>query len=190
MATTIQEFDPVRITNPGIKFDGETTSTILGCIGQIEGETEIYTVVKNCEGVQTKSKSKVRKMTLKLNAHVKVEPYRKLFGISSDNLKAGVYSYGKNSDVKAFTLTADVIDDFEEVTKLIAFPNCSSNTGLTLKIENGADEVAELELEFDAMIDVNGNCYYEAFEDEITDETLKDTWRTNFTPDLVKIATP
>ncbi|PTY77352.1 phage tail protein [Heyndrickxia sporothermodurans] len=186
MPTTIEEFDAVRITNFNIKFKGEQTAQSFGCVGQLEGETEMITIVKKCEGVETKSKSKPQKMTLSLNAHVKVAPLRSIFGLSNEGLKPGVYSYGSNSKSKDFVLTADVIDEFEDLTKLIAFPNCTSSTGLTLSIENGADEVAELELEFTAMVDDNKNCYYEALLDELADTTVAETWRTNFTPDLVK----
>ncbi|PTY79620.1 phage tail protein [Heyndrickxia sporothermodurans] len=186
MPTTIEEFDAIRITNFNIKFKGEQTAQSFGCVGQLEGETEMITIVKKCEGVETKSKSKPQKMTLTLNSHVKVAPLRSIFGLSNEGLKPGVYSYGSNSKSKDFVLTADVIDEFEDLTKLIAFPNCTSSTGLTLSIENGADEVAELELEFTAMVDDNKNCYYEALLDELADTTVAETWRTNFTPDLVK----
>ncbi|WP_367590228.1 hypothetical protein [Heyndrickxia ginsengihumi] len=125
-------------------------------------------------------------MTLKINAHVQVAPLRKIFGLSNEGLKPGIYSYGSDSIGEEFVLTADAIDDFEDVTKLIAFPNCSSSTGLTLSIENGADEVAELELEFTAMIDDNNKCYYEAFISELDDPSLADQWRKNFSYDVVK----
>jgi hypothetical protein len=114
------------------------------------------------------------------------DPVRKIFGLSNTGLKPGVYSYGSNSKGLPFVFTGDVIDEFEDVTKLIAFPNCSSSTGLTLSIENGADTVAELELEFTAMVDDNKNCYYEAIVDELTDPADATTWRTNFSYDLVK----
>lgn len=190
MPITIEEFDSVRITNLCIKFKSEQAAQSFGCVGQIEGETEMLTIVKKCEGVEVKSKSRPQKMTLKLNAHVKVEPLRKIFGLSNAGLKPGVYSYGSDSKGEDFVLTADVVDEFEDLTKLIAFPNCSTSTGLTLSIENGADEVAELEMEYTAMIDNNKKCYYEAFVEELEDETIAEQWRSNFSADLVKATTP
>lgn len=131
-------------------------------------------------------------MSLTLNGHVKVPVLRDIFGLSNEGLKAGVYSYGADSLSKPFVLTADVLDEFEAQTKLIAFSNCVAATGLKITVENGADEVAEVELEFTAMIDDNRKCYYEAIISEL-DEADKDAfvkqWHTNFTPDMV-IATP
>lgn len=188
MGVEIKEFSPVRITNFAIKFKGETTASEFGCVGQVEGETEMLTIVKKCEGVEVKSKSKPQKMTLKVTGHVQTAPLRKIFGLSNEGLKPGIYSYGSDSKSKDFILTADVIDEFEDLTKLIAFPNCTSSTGLTISIENGADEVAEMELEFTAMVDSNRQCYYEALINELGEEaeTIAETWRTNFSPDLVK----
>lgn len=190
MAKVITEFDPVSIKNPTIKFKGDTTAQEFGAIGKIDGETELLEIVLKKEGIETKRKSTPQKMTLKLNAHVLIDPLRKIFGLSNDNLQPGVYAYGSDSKGREFTLTADVIDEFEEVTKLIAFPNCVSSTGLLLSVENGADEVAELELEFTAMVDDNKKCYYEAIVDELEDSTLATKWKTDFNYDLVKLTTP
>lgn len=189
-AKVVEEFDSVRISNFAIKFKKDQVAQAFGCVGSIEGETEMLTIVKRCEGVDTKSKSRPQKMTLTLNAHVRVDSLRRIFGLSNEGLKPGVYSYGSDSLGEDFALTADVIDEFEEITKLIAFPNCSISTGLTLNIENGADEVAELELEYTAMVDSNRKCYYEAFVDEVSDTTVINQWHTNFTPELVKATAP
>ncbi|EOS9373537.1 phage tail protein [Listeria innocua] len=192
MATIIEEFDATRVTNVGTKFSEDATSIAFGCLGSIEGETELLELVKKCEGVETKKKTTPQKMSLTLNGHVKVPVLQDIFGLSNEGLKAGVYSYGADSLSKPFVLTADVLDEFEAQTKLIAFSNCVAATGLKITVENGADEVAEVELEFTAMIDDNRKCYYEAIISEL-DEADKDAfvkqWHTNFTPDMV-IATP
>lgn len=185
MPQTVVDFDAVSIKNPAIKFDGELQSQSFGGIGKVSGETTLREIVKKLEGIEVKKKSTPEKMVLKLTAHVPVAPIRKLFGLSNSGLKPGIYAYGSPCKGLPFVLTGDVLDEFEDVTKLIAFPNCISNTGLTLNVENGADTVAELELEFTAYLDENKYCYYEAFvsEIEVADVT---TWRTNFTPTLVK----
>lgn len=192
MATIIEEFDATRVTNVGTKFSEDATSIAFGCLGSIEGETELLELVKKCEGVETKKKTTPQKMSLTLNGHVKVPVLRDIFGLSNEGLKAGVYSYGADSLSKPFVLTADVLDEFEAQTKLIAFSNCVAATGLKITVENGADEVAEVELEFTAMIDDNRKCYYEAIISEL-DEADRDAfvteWHTNFTPDMV-LATP
>nr|WP_259545004.1 phage tail protein [Heyndrickxia oleronia] len=197
MPVEIKEFTPARITNLNIKFKGEDLAEEFGCVGQIEGETEMLTVVKKCEGIEVRSKSSPQKMTLKITGHVKVAPLRKIFGLSNEGLKAGVYSYGSDSKSKDFSLSADVIDVFDETTKLIAFPNCTSSTGLTISIENGADEVAEMELEFTAMVDNYRKCYYEAMIEDIMNnlgdeaDFFIEEWRKNFTSQLPKaVSTP
>lgn len=188
MPTIIEEFDATRVTNVGTKFSEDATSIAFGCLGSIEGETELLELVKKCEGVETKKKTTPQKMSLTLNGHVKVPVLRDIFGLSNEGLKAGVYSYGADSLSKPFVLTADVLDEFETQTKLIAFSNCVAATGLKITVENGADEVAEVELEFTAMIDDNRKCYYEAIISELDEaekESFVEQWHTNFTPDMV-----
>lgn len=193
MSVTIEQFDAMRITNASIQFIKSGTQqegTKFGCLGQIEGETEMKEFIKKCEGIEVKKVSKPQKMNLTVSAHIPVAIGRDLFGLSNEGLKAGVYSYGSESKGLPFVLTADVIDDFEDVVKMVAFPNCTSTTGLKMTIENGGDEVAELELEFTAMLDAANKLYYEAFVDEVTDETVKSTWHTKFTTELVENTVP
>jgi len=193
MPTVVQEFDSVSITNASIQFfDGETqqNGTKFGCVGSIEGETEGVEIVKKCEGIEAKRKFKPTKMNVNVNAHIPVQVGRDIFGLKNTDLKPGVYSYGELSQSKRFVFTADVIDEFEDVKKLIAFPNCSNTTGFRISIENAADEVAMLELSFAVLKDTLGNLYYEAFVDELDDQTVADTWHSLFTPELIQIPTP
>jgi hypothetical protein len=194
MPTVIQEFDAVSIKNASVQFIDNGTQQPgkkFGCIGTIEGETEGIEIVKKCEGVEVKRKFKPNKMNLTVNAHIPVQVARDFFGLTNQDLKPGVWAYGELSKGKQFVLTADVIDEFEDVVKLIAFPNCSNNTGFKISIENGADEVAMLELEFTALKDSLGNLYYEAFVNELEDPTVAEQWHTQFTPELVKaVPTP
>ena len=53
------------------------------------------------------------------------------------------------------------------------------------KIENGAEEVAETELEISVMPDDYGIGMYEMIADEKADQELIKKWMTEFTPDLV-----
>ena len=56
---------------------------------------------------------------------------------------------------------------------MVAFSNCTSTTGFKFKVENGADELAETELEFTALKDSNDDFYYEALVDEVDDAQVK-----------------
>ncbi len=77
------------------------------------------------------------------------------------------------------------MDDFEENSKLVGMLACTSNTGLTFSIENGADEVAALELETKVMQDEFGKFYHEAIVAEL-EEDLTDQWMTNISADVIK----
>ncbi|PKG23946.1 phage tail protein [Niallia nealsonii] len=188
MPTTIQEFDAVRISNASIQFfkDGIKQPGIkFGCLGTVEGETEVQEIVKVCEGVTVKRKIKPLRMTVTVSAHIPVAVARTYFGLK-DTYGTKVYTYGTDSNGEKFIFTADVIDDFEDVVKLIAFSNCTDNTGLKISIENGADEVALLEVEFTVLPDELKQMYYEAFVDELTDANIASKWHSDFTADLVK----
>lgn len=193
MPTVIQEFDAVSIKNASIQFfDGATQKpgTMFGLVGSIEGETEVIEIVKKAEGIEVKKKSKPTKMNLTVSGHIPVQVARDFFGLSNDNLKPGVWAYGSLSKGKRFVFTADVIDEFEDVVKLIAFSNCSNSSGFKIAVENGSDEVAMLELEFTALADELNNFYYEALVDELEDQTIATQWHTTFTPSLVEVPAP
>ena len=129
-------------------------------------------------------------MNMTVSAHVPVQVMRDYFGLSTDGLKPGIWSYGSMSKGKNFVFTADVIDEFEDVVKLIAFSNCVDSAGFKFALENAADEVALMELEFTALADKLNNIYYEALVVELEDKTIADKWHTAFTTDLVKATTP
>lgn len=195
MATTVvTEFDAVSIRNASVQFiEGGTQSpgTSFGATGSIEGETESIVIEKKSAGMTTKSVTKPQKMNLTYAGHFPVAVLRKIFGLSNEGLKPGIYSYGQFSKGVNFVLTADVVDEFEDVTKLIAFPNVTSTSGLKIQaIENGAEEVAQIEFEFTVLPDAKGQLYYEALEPEIDDPTVVTQWHTQFNPTLVEVAAP
>lgn len=187
MAWTGSEFEVDKL---GLKFAGATSNTYktVECIGSLEEEMEVKTVVKKCRGVDKKKRSKgTGAGTLKLTAHIPYDIYSEAYGMDLDTLKEGVKAYGQNSVHKEFSLVGHVVDE-DGNEKLKAYPNCMITTGVVRKIENGAEEVAELELEIGVMPDTYGNGMYEAAVEELTDETLKTTWMTAFTPEMVQVA--
>lgn len=184
MATEIKEFDAMRVRNVAFQY-GDNKVDKFKCVGSIDGETEMRTIVKRCEGAIIKSRSTPISHSLTLAGYVPVNALRKTFGLSNDKLKSGVYSYGTDSKGANFCLTADVIDDFEDIVKLVAFPECVTSTGLTYSIDNDEDEVAYVELEFDVNPDSANQFYYEAFVAEVAEE-IKTQWHTNFKRELVE----
>lgn len=192
----VEHFTPVDVNNVGIQFKNGATydpGTSFGCVGSLEGEPELKTKELPCGGEILASITKTVYYTIRLTAQrVPLAVLRKVFGLTNEGLKEGVYSYGSNSKSEEFRLTADVVDEFEDVTKMIAFPKASNISGFKIQnIENGAEEVASLELEFRAYKDENGKFYYEGITTEVTDATVKNQWHTAFTPELVaEVETP
>lgn len=188
MATSIvTTFDNVSIKKIAFNFKGGTSGLSTDCNGQLAGETEMQTIVKKCGSTEVKSKSKPIAMTVTITAHVPVDVYRKFYGLAQDErLVPGVYSYGPDSVGEDFALSAEIVDDFEENEKLLGFLNCTSNTGLTFTIENGADEVAALELEAKIMVDEFNKFYHEAIVAELESD-LTDAWMNNLSADVIKV---
>ena len=181
----ITEFEIYQVTNGHAGF-GTANATAIGCTGSLEVEPDTKTVTKKCEGVTTDEVQQVVGLTVNFSGHVKVDVLRNVWGLDTTDLKAGVWSYGVNSRGKRGVYTWEAYDMRRETKKFIAFPELAATTGLRWKVENGGDEVAEVEIEFRAFPDANGNFYYEAFESELTDTVAKTTWMTKFTPALVK----
>ena len=180
-------FSEFEVKNTSIKFANDETATKVGCVGSLEETMNSKTITKKCEGVVVKSVSRGDGTgELALSLHMRYDLFLKTYGMMSDGtLAEGVYTYGKNSIHQNFCLTAEVYDE-DGVKKLKAYPNCVVTTGIARKIENGAEEVAEMEMTISVMPDENGNGMYEAIESLITDATVKADWMTKFSPELVK----
>lgn len=171
----------------GMKFEGADAYESVNCIGALEEEMAVKSVSKSCRGVVTKKRSKgTGEGTLKVTAHIPWAVFTNAYGMELDTLIEGVKAYGRNSVHKTFSAVAHVLDE-DGNEKLKAYPNCVISTGVVRKIENGAEEVAEMELEIGVMPDEYGNGLYEAVVEELTDETVKNTWMTAFTPDMVQV---
>lgn len=186
--SVITDFSATQVKNASIQFfnDGvQEEGTIFGCMGTLEAETEVREKTKNCEGKLETITIPIY-MTVTVGAHIKVSVLRNVFGVNTDGLKAGVHKYGINSKPKKFVYTADEIDEFGDIVKLIAFANCSALSGLSISVDNDADEVAYIEFEFRANADDKGEFYYDAFIEELTDPTIALNWHKTFTRTLIE----
>lgn len=185
MAKYVNVFSNYEVKNASMKFADGAEYTKLGCVGSLEEELEVKVVTKNCEGVLAKSVARGSGSgTLSLSLHMKYDLYVEAFGMDIDGLAEGVYAYGKNSRHKEFTFVGEVYDE-DGNKKLVAYPRCVMSSAPACSIENGAEEVAEIEIEINLFPDDNGNCKYEAITEGLGQDIL-DGWMTNFTPDLVK----
>lgn len=180
----VEEFENYKIQEGSLQFDNNTAIS-FGCIGTVDASSNTEEVVKKCEGVVVKKKKRITDMTVAITGHAKIPASRKIIGLSNEGLKTGIYAYGTDTFSAPFTFAAKIID-MDGNVKYIAFPKIENTKGLSVKVDNGVTEIAMDDFEFSAMIDSNNKFYYEAYESELSDETVKNKWLTNFTPDLVK----
>ena len=140
-------FSDFEVDALGFKFkDGEAYQS-AECIGSYEEAMDAKVITKKCRGVV---KKKIVKGTgtgvLKITAHLPWDIYTAMYGMNLDSLIEGVKGYGQNSVHPSFGLVAHVTDE-DGVEKFKAYPNCVIESGAAHKVENGAEEVAELEFE-------------------------------------------
>lgn len=188
MANIIQEYDEYTITNGTVQWledEKHIAATKLGCTGTLSVETEIKVVSKKCEGTEVKNIPIPQKMTGTFSGHMPVQVLRKAFGLTNKDLKKGVYSYGVGSRSGRGIFTWETLNLEETIKKLMAFPNANMTGGFKFNLENGGDEIAEVEMTIDFLKDSNRQFYYEAFEDELEDETVKKDWMEKFSLELV-----
>lgn len=182
----VEEFDDYKIIEGSIQFrDGITIP--FGCIGTLDGSSNIEEIVKRCEGAIVKKIKRIVDMTVALTGHAKVSATRKIMGLSNEGLKTGIYAYGTDTFSNPFVFTAKILD-MDGKIKYIAFPNLENVKGLSVKVNNDVTEIEMKDFEFSALADENKKFYYEAYEEEIEDEDVKEKWLTSFTADLVKIS--
>ena len=184
MASTIQQFSEFEIKDSAVRFEGEESAVKLGCVGSLGETLNAKTVTKKCEGVVAKSRTKGDGTgEIVWSLHMKEEVFKKMFGMTNDGMKAGVYAYGQNSRHKVFCYMCKAVDEDGNV-KYKAYPNCCVTSGINRSTENGADEVAEIEVTAAVMPDEQGNGMYEAFAEDL-DEATAAKWLTEFDYSLV-----
>ena len=184
---TEKVFSEAEVRKIGIKIGEAAKADINECVGTWEEELEVKTVVKKCRGVVSKSRTKgTGNGTIKASMHMAQDLFAEMYGMKQEGLKDGVIAYGTKSLHPVFCVTALVLDE-DDNEKLKAYPNCTIQTALTRKVENGAEEIAEIELELAITPDEEGNGMYEEGVTHLTDEDLKTKWLELFTPELVKL---
>ena len=178
-------FSDFEIDQIGFKFSGSDAYQSAECIGSYEEGMNAKVIIKKCRGIVRKKIVKgTGEGTLKISAHIPYDIYTQMYGMNLDSLIEGVKGYGENSVHPNFSLVAHVKDE-DGVEKYKAYPNCVIETGKASKTENGAEEVAEIEIEVAVSPDEYGQGVYEALDEDV-DETVATTWMTAFTPALVQ----
>lgn len=181
-------FSEYELREMGIKFKSGTEYKTASCVGSCEEEMEAKVVSKSCRGVVFKKTVKgTGTGTLTISMHCPWEIYTQMYGMDLESLIDGVKAYGRNSVHEAFSVVQHIYDE-DEAEKYKAYPNCIMESGVVRKIENGSEEVAEIEMEVSVMPDDHGNGLYEALADELS-ESVKTQWMKAFTPELVQKTT-
>ena len=179
-------FSDYEIDKMSVKFTDAEKAIAMNCVGSVEEELTAKVITKKCRGVTIKNIVKgTGEGTLTISAHVPYEIFKEAFGMALETLKTGVQAYGSNSRHKEFCLTVHVTDE-DGAEKYKAYPKCICSARPTITTENGAEEVAEIEMSITIAPDADGNGMYEALAEEV-DETIATAWLDNFTPELVKV---
>ena len=171
-------FSDFELDEWGVKIAGAEKYSTVKCVGSCEEEMNVRKITKKCRGAVAKVKIiPTGDGKFKITAHIPWDIYTEFFGMNVEGLIEGVKAYGRNSVHKEFSSTMHITDE-DGVEKYKAYPKCIIETGKANKIENGGEEVAEVELEVSVMPDEYGNGLYEALAEELVDETAKNTWMT------------
>lgn len=188
LSTTFQEYSEFEIKDFAIKFQEDMKHAVCGAVGSCEESLETKTVKKKYKGIESKTRTRgTGTGELKLSIHMAYEAYLRVYGMKDEDLVDGVYAYGQNSLHPTFSLT-EKVEDEDGVLKYKAYPNCTIKEGIARKIENGGEEVAEIDMTVSVMPDIYGVGMYEMIVSETTKE-IADKWLEDFTPDMVRTKT-
>ena len=177
-------FSEYLVKKTSIKFNGESVYSSMDCVGTNEEELNTKVITKKCRGVVAKTRViPTGDGTLKLSLHVPYDIFCKAWNLSNADLKQGVYKYGQDSRHPEFTLV-QLVEDEDGNQKYKAYPRCIIQTGITRKVENGAEEVALSDIEISIMPDENGNALYEALAENMSSD-LQNAWLTSWSVALV-----
>lgn len=178
-------FSEFEVRAQYIKLADEDSYSTMSCVGTSEEKLEAKIVTKNCRGVLAEEiVVGAGSGTLNESLHVPYDIYNKIYAMTHSTEASGVRSYGQLNTHPEFSLTQAVYDETGDL-KYKAYPRCIIENGPNRSVENGAEEVPELELEIKLLPDDYGQCMYELV---VSNDTagLADTWLTGFTSDLVQ----
>ena len=178
-------FSEFEVKEQHIKMADEDSYSTMSCVGSSEEDLEVKIITKKCRGAIAKEKVKgTGNGTLTESLHVPRDIYNKMYNMNRSNLKKGVYAYGQNSSHPEFSITQRVLDE-DGVEKFKAYPRCVLESGPKRPVENGQEEVPELELTIKLLPDDNGESMYEALKSELDEETAG-KWLEHFDTSLVQ----
>lgn len=189
MFTSAEVYSPYECDQLAIKVAGDEEYTRDDCIGKLSVERETKTVTKSCRGVVKKRKTKpTGNGTITLSLHIKLSLYRAINNMVNEGLQPGVYAFDNTAAMPEFSIAARVKDEDDNVM-FKGFPRCKIEEINSLNVENGAEEVAEVEMTVSYMPDDYNKGEYEALETELTGTVLNaNNWMTDFSSELAQLS--
>ena len=174
-----------------MKVAGDEAYTRDDCIGSLNVERETKTVTKSWRGVVKKRKTKpTGNGTIELKLHMKLALYRRINAMTNEGLQPGVYAFDNTQSMPELALTARVKDEDDNIM-FLGYPRCKVEEINKLEIENGAEEVAEVEMKLSYMPDDFNKGEYQALEAELTGDVLNaKNWMTAFSSETAQLTTP
>lgn len=186
-ATVFSEYE---LRKMAIRFDNESTAVEASCVGSCSEELDVRKVTKKCRGITVKTRVKgsgTGKLTISM--HVPKDVYDGMFGMKIDGLIDGVRAYGQSSTHPEFCITQEVYDE-DGNKKFKAYPRCIMESGVSRSIENGTEEVKEVDLDISIMPDEHGMGMYEVLDSELKEETVRTNWMSKFDPETMYSSIP
>ena len=190
MPLTTSIFSSYEIRELAVKLNGveEATFKHADCVGTLEEELEVLTVTKSCRGQVVKTRTRgAGSGTLTVSLHIPWDVYADLYNMNNEDLVDGVIAYGQGTLHPTFAMVLHVFDE-DGVEGFRAYPVCTMNTGPNRSTENGAEEVAEIEVEIAVGPDEYGYVVYDALAADLGTDTagLRTKWMTAWTPELMQ----
>lgn len=179
-----REFSEYEIDQQYIKFVDKESGMWMDCVGTCTTTMDSRTVTKKNRGTTAKTSTKGKGSgSMKESLHVPEDFRDEAFGLKDVKLNKDVRAYGESSRHAEFSLSQHVIDE-DGKEKLKHYPRCVVTNMPESKTENGADEVAESEIEIAIMPDEYGIGLYEVI---LTDENRAKfaDWMENWSRTLV-----
>ena len=186
--TSAEVYSMFECDQLALKVAGDSEYTRDDCVGKITIERETKTVTKKCRGVTKKRKTKpTGNGTINVSLHIKLALYRKINAMTNKGLQPGVYGFSNvESLMPEVSIAARVMDEGDE-PMFLGFPRCKVEEINSTEIENGGEEVAEVEMKLSYMPDDNGIGEYQALAVELTGNTLTaENWMTSFSSELAQ----
>lgn len=187
--TSAEVYSYYECDQMAIKVAGEEQFTRDDCIGSFNVERETKTVTKSCRGVIKKRKTKpTGNGTIELKMHIKLSLYRKMNAMTNEGLQPGVYAFDNTESMPEMVVTARVKDEDDNIM-FLGYPRCKVEEINKLEIENGAEEVAEVEMKLSYMPDDYNKGEYQALADELTGKVLTEqNWMTDFSSETAQLS--